>query len=447
MEDKSALPIFIPSKGRAEGKRCTWHLLRESNLPHTIVVEPQEYEWYVKQLRGDSPSSSSLTSVVQLPENNKGVIYVRNYILRSLAPDSGWFWIIDDDIESFYALQQRDFKVVPVDARTALSLANPHDAVQVQPGTCLIGLEYHQFMGRLDFRRSEPYIVDSYVNICVCMNRALLPSGPQGEDLSYRFPIREDYDMCLQIIAQGGHVFRYRCVGFRAPAMGTKPGGMTEFYQKQKALIHACNLKMEQLWSPGICAECVKGSGKTQRKDLRINWSVVRERVSEAQKKDKSLMEVLGQTAGTEVNVKLITESAKRGREIFSQQNSISKTKKEEMSIKTQLKQQVKTKKKVPVAPGWKGWDMVDWYDTDLSIMGYAPLSEPCLGTSAWMRHTSGLIIPVVLVEIRPKRGTKKIAPSTENSPRHDVVVIPEKGVSVPETSFFVCQSRLFLKV
>ncbi|HEY2122393.1 MAG TPA: hypothetical protein VGH07_02260, partial [Chthoniobacterales bacterium] len=41
-------------------------------------------------------------SIVQLPENNRGIAYARQRILEyAIARTNGWFWILDDDIYSF----------------------------------------------------------------------------------------------------------------------------------------------------------------------------------------------------------------------------------------------------------------------------------------------------------------------------------------------------------
>eukprot|EP00760_Papus_ankaliazontas_P018520 PhM_4_TR17525/c0_g1_i1/m.3820 len=90
-------PVFIPSKGRA-GKPGTWDHLTSSEIPFTVVVEPQEYTAYKAAFDGNA-----FASVARLPMNDQGVCYVRNHILEKLSPKSGWWWCIDDDIQVFKA--------------------------------------------------------------------------------------------------------------------------------------------------------------------------------------------------------------------------------------------------------------------------------------------------------------------------------------------------------
>ena len=47
-------PIFIPSKGRYEGKlRQTSLFFDEINVPYKLVVEPQEYDKYLEAIKDE----------------------------------------------------------------------------------------------------------------------------------------------------------------------------------------------------------------------------------------------------------------------------------------------------------------------------------------------------------------------------------------------------------
>ena len=465
-------PIFIPSKGRASSSNCTWHQLRENDLEHTIVVEPQEFKRYTRVLRGEAYGQksaqvrlcSSVTKIVALPRNEKGIRYARNYILNYLAPREGWFWIIDDDIRGFFAIQRETLKVVPIDARTALSLILPRDVLQLQPGTCLIGLEYHQFMTRLNFERLLPYIVDSYVNICVCMNQALFPKDPHGKNLLYRFPVREDYDLCMQIIAQGGHTLRYRCVAFQAPGMGTRPGGMTDFYCSKQKLIRSCNQVMEKLWSVQICRERNKGTGLTRRYDLSIRWSALRRASLVAQRRGTSLMSQQKQTSHV---IHKFVFSPKKITKIHHSSQTLSPR-----EIKSAVPNESKNEKGTPLntpktklepkknrsLPGWKGWVMKEWKNPDLSLQGYRPVSSLTLGQVVYLMHQEAGIIKAIVVDIfrrktQPDDLSKIQCNESNSAPLHkpvifsskrDVVVLPDTKLSLAETTLYVYSAQLY---
>ena len=91
-------PVYIISKGRWE-KRLTSDSLEKMNCPYKIVVEPSEYDNYVKYI--------DKSKILKLPEDlskqGKGGVPVRNFVWehsRSLGYEK--HWILDDNIDGFY---------------------------------------------------------------------------------------------------------------------------------------------------------------------------------------------------------------------------------------------------------------------------------------------------------------------------------------------------------
>lgn len=252
-------PIFILSKGRYDKRSATWVLLAEDKVPFTVVVEPSEAEMYrpiIERIGG---------KIEVLPSDNQGVAFVRNFILNELAPVVGWFWIMDDDIQKF--IRAANGQHVRVSALQMLTLASPHLAME--HSACLYSLEYEQFG-----HASKPHqiLLNSYNNIAVCLNKALLPRG----DLQYRFKVREDYDFTLQIIFHGGTTLRRRDLCFRAPSMATSAGGMTAYYLNERPDIQIQNKLFLETWA-GVAKEVEKGSGESRRRDIRVSWAALRD--------------------------------------------------------------------------------------------------------------------------------------------------------------------------
>jgi hypothetical protein len=65
------IPVYIPSKGRPDF--ATAKQLNKVERPFTVFVEPQDFKAY---------SDAGHVSIVQLPENNRGIAYARQLIVE-----------------------------------------------------------------------------------------------------------------------------------------------------------------------------------------------------------------------------------------------------------------------------------------------------------------------------------------------------------------------------
>ena len=90
---KNKYTIYIPSKGRHD--RClTANILKEDGLNYYIVVEPQDYQLYIKE--------HGKKRVLVLPFSNlgQGVTPARNWIKQhSINNGKKFHWQIDDDMK------------------------------------------------------------------------------------------------------------------------------------------------------------------------------------------------------------------------------------------------------------------------------------------------------------------------------------------------------------
>jgi hypothetical protein len=87
-------PICIVSKDRPD--ICKTHnLLEYSNIKYFYMVEPQDYNTYVKRFGKDK--------VVDIKENDKGIYYVRNFCIE-WSKKNGYskHWQVDDDLNSLH---------------------------------------------------------------------------------------------------------------------------------------------------------------------------------------------------------------------------------------------------------------------------------------------------------------------------------------------------------
>jgi hypothetical protein len=213
-----------------------------------------------------------------------------------------WFWIMDDDVRHFFftdgcggfgtkctSSKDRSKQPAAGDCNCAGRMLREvhrrmHSLLCCDRGRhpmlstpiAMFGLEYEQFAFA---SMPDRFLLNSYVNICACLNLARLP--PQ---IRYRFRVREDYDLVLQAIRHGACVLRFKDIAFRAPSMREQKGGMTPYYEGQQGGdIPVQNGLFLQEWGGSaldgraIVQEAVKGSGQTLRRDIRVRWAALRD--------------------------------------------------------------------------------------------------------------------------------------------------------------------------
>lgn len=234
--------VYVPSKGRPSGS--TAKLLAESGINFLVVVEPQEYDAY-KAVVGKR--------LLTLPASNQGIAYVRNWILQH--HDSGWYWMLDDDITAFF--KTTNGKNTKVSAREALEGAGGFFIEDASIGQA--ALEYQQFA----WSATRAVKHNGYCDVAVCINK------DRVKMLRYRpeVNLKEDRDFTLQVLSSGMRTARVCRYSFAAPKNGSNAGGLSgEYSQTGKEL--AASRLMCRLW-PGICTPITKRDG---RQDVKINW-------------------------------------------------------------------------------------------------------------------------------------------------------------------------------
>jgi len=238
----SVTPIFVPSKGRPNAS--TIRLLKESSLQFTVVVEPQDAERYA-----DAPTAV-------LEENNKGIAYVRSWIKQNAG--KGWYWMLDDDITSFY--KTANGKSIRVDAATALLGSQKY--FMGDESVAQASLEYQQFA----WSSKKPVKYNGYCDVAVCIHAGRTRFCGYREEVA----LKEDRDFTLQVLSCGYRTARVCAFSFAAPKNGSNAGGLQDEYAKVGNEASA-SLRMCQLW-PGICSPLTKPDG---RKDVKINWRAI----------------------------------------------------------------------------------------------------------------------------------------------------------------------------
>ena len=112
-------PVYIPSKGRAETALTPRFLIADS-VPFKLVVEPQEQTAYASKWGAER--------LLVLPENDRGLVFVRNWI-KQHSIDSGVerHWQLDDNIRRVL----RVCKGQRIGARAVQRLQSPRTSATV----------------------------------------------------------------------------------------------------------------------------------------------------------------------------------------------------------------------------------------------------------------------------------------------------------------------------
>jgi hypothetical protein len=237
--------IFVPSKNRINN--CST-ILNAGQFKLNIVVEPQDYEAYKNKFQEHK--------IIALPENNKGITYVRNFI-KQYTEQNGlqYYWQLDDDITGIY--HREDTKLIKS------GYSNLLDAkLQFEQNNIALGaLEYRQFA----WSASKPLVNNSFCDSCVYVNNVLT------NGLRYNVYVegKEDRDFAIQVISKNLKTARTTLYAFSAPPNGSNAGGLKEiFYDIGKE--SKCADRMVEVWGENICQKIIKDTGRV---DVKINWN------------------------------------------------------------------------------------------------------------------------------------------------------------------------------
>lgn len=236
---------MIPSKGRA-GKTKTDKLLCKAGLHYCFVVEPQDQVLY----------ADAGHQIMVLPENNQGITYSRDWILKMMRRMKyERFWMLDDDIECFG--EAIDGKTTQTDAsvlRKAFTQLEPFGPASIY------SLELRQFAW------TAPQVQRNKVAMqCVMFDL----QHCEGINFDTRLKIREDYDISFQAIFKAKGTLRSGKYYYGIADMKSQSGGMEQWYNSETEMHETW--KLCRKW-PGL-VEPLKKDGRI---DVKINWNKIK---------------------------------------------------------------------------------------------------------------------------------------------------------------------------
>lgn len=208
---------LIPTKGRP--CTSTYKLLQNSGFKVFHFIEPQEVKSY------------SVANVINIGENNRGISFVRNFMLE-WARDNGHQFVVicDDDLNHFGVVKRKKSVKQP----NADALLQPFKVFS-NSNFALAGINQRQFA----WSETKPYKINNgKVNGCIFvnLNRACW---------RYNEDTKEDIDFAMQCL-DNRQSFIYFCkVFYNTPAIGSNFGGLHESYEANRDKTWSKRLHMD----------------------------------------------------------------------------------------------------------------------------------------------------------------------------------------------------------
>jgi hypothetical protein len=217
-------PVYVISKGRWKS-RLTVKALLARNIPHRVVIEPQEYDQYAAVI--------DPTTILVLPFSNlgQGSIPARNWVWEhSVGEGHDRHWILDDNIRYFFRLHKNILYYTDSGAtfRAAEAFVDRYENI------ALAGMQYKMFAPRKD--RHPVFTLNTRIYSCILIKN----------DIPFRWRGRynEDTDLSLRVLKDGWcTVLFYAFLADKIGTMRMKGGNTDELYQGDGRLLMAQSLR------------------------------------------------------------------------------------------------------------------------------------------------------------------------------------------------------------
>ena len=224
-------PLFIVSKGRAD-TRYTARYLDYMKVPYRIVVEPQEYDMYLKHVKDrnkllefDMTYKEKYDTCYELGlTKSTGPGPARNFVWDySIKEGYDYHWVMDDNIRSFrrYNLNEK----VKVSSGTIFKAME--DFVLRYENVGMAGPNYYMFQPAR--QKSPPFILNTRIYSCNFIKN----------DLPYRWRGRynEDTILSLDMLTNGLCTIQFNAfLQEKITTQQVRGGNSEEFYDKEGTL-------------------------------------------------------------------------------------------------------------------------------------------------------------------------------------------------------------------
>lgn len=215
-------PIYIISKGRYE-KRLTSRYLEWCNISYKIVVEPQEYELYAKNINP--------LKILILPDEylnkNQGGIPARNFVWKHSSEEGHKrHWILDDNITSY----KRYFNSQKILLKGGSVFRIIEDYVDRYDNVKMAGHNYTFFAVSTNTEQ-KPVTINTRIYSSILLSNDIFP------EFQWRGKYNEDTDLSLRILKAGYPSILFNNILADKSATLTQKGGNTDtIYNEENSM-------------------------------------------------------------------------------------------------------------------------------------------------------------------------------------------------------------------
>ena len=212
-------PVYIVSKGRYD-TMFTSKSLNRMQVPHFIVIEPQEKELYENALNEFSLTHATLL-IAPFSNHGDGPGRARNWAWdHSISIGAEKHWVLDDNISDFYRLHRNE----RIRVESGVIFKAAEDFIDRFENVPISGFQYRFFIA--PNQSYPPFVENTRIYSCL-----LISNGCKHR---WRGRYNEDTDICLRVLKDGDCTIQFNAFLQGKAATQTLKGGNTdEFYHKE----------------------------------------------------------------------------------------------------------------------------------------------------------------------------------------------------------------------
>ena len=210
-------PMYIVSKGRHESM-FTSRSLSRMQIPHHIVIEPQDYDLYEQALDNFDIRPWVKLLIAPFSNHGDGPGRARNWAWdHSIEMGADAHWVFDDNINDFYRLNRN----MRIRFESGVGFKVMEDFVDRFENVKISGPQYRFFIA--PDQKYPPFVVNTRI-----YSTLLIRNDCQHR---WRGRYNEDTDICLRVLKDGDCTVQFNAFMQGKAATQTVSGGNTaEFY-------------------------------------------------------------------------------------------------------------------------------------------------------------------------------------------------------------------------